>query len=88
MTVIIRAGAHQTQAYVVVAVVRVVVVTVRNLTVVRVVVPAAATFNAVRPRRGANFFSASSLQIQCMHTLTYIHTSLQLLFSTALWRSL
>lgn len=48
-------GADQAEAYVVVPVVRVVVVTVGNATVVRVVVPTAPTFDAVRARSGTNF---------------------------------
>lgn len=45
-------GANKAEAIVVVAVVRVVVVTVSNLAVVRVVVPRTATLATVRARRG------------------------------------
>ena len=52
-----RAGAHNTKTKVVVRVARRVVVTVSNTAVRSVVVPAAAAFDAVRPRRGANLYT-------------------------------
>ena len=45
-------GANQAEAQIVVAIVRGVVVPVRYGTVVRIVVPTAPTFDAVRARRG------------------------------------
>ena len=51
--VALRAGTHNTETVVVVAVVRVVVVPVRHGTVGSIVVPRAATLYAVRTRRRA-----------------------------------
>ena len=53
-----RAGTHNTETVVVVAVVRVVVVPVRNLAVVIVVIPGTTALYAVRTRRraGLNLF--------------------------------
>ena len=56
--VALRAGTHNTETVVVVAVVRVVVVPVRNLAVVIVVIPGTTALYAVRTRRraGLNLF--------------------------------
>ena len=50
--VLFRAGTHHPKTKIVVAVVRVVVVAVRNRRVVSVVVPTTTAVDAVRPRRG------------------------------------